>query len=132
MDQAGQKLRAFDDSRAGTGEVRIRVHGINFATANRREFRPAGPRCQQRYLCEGLLKTESTGREDQNFRRPFQNLFPFDARGVRPRARQRVNAAGQFDHLRHPMPIPDKTRAGEGERFWFAQRLFPGGRAVRR
>ena len=104
MDQAGQKLRAFDDSRAGAGEVRIRVHGINFTTANRRKIRPAGPRFQQRDLCEGLLKTESAGGEDQNFRRPFQNLFPFDARGVRARTRQRVDAAGQFDHLRHPMP----------------------------
>ena len=98
-----QKFRSLNDARAGSREIRICVHGINPSAANRRKFPPAQLRFQMRNLFERFLKIEPARRENQDFRRPFQNVRPLDTDGIRSLARQLVNAAGELNHFRHPM-----------------------------
>src|SRR6266850_5374122 len=103
MNQMSQKLSSLYDPRSGPSKIRVRVDRVYSSFTDSRKLRPARIVNELSRLFHYLLEIEATGRNNQNLRRPFDDLIPRDARGIFTLARERIHASGQLYHLRHPM-----------------------------
>src|SRR5260370_41568140 len=104
MNEMGQQLCPLYDPWPRASEVRVCIYSVNSPAAHGRQIVPASIVEKLRSLRHDLIQIEPTGRDNEDFRGPFQNIVPGDANRIGAFTAQRVHAAGYFDHLWHPVP----------------------------
>src|SRR5918911_4518583 len=104
MEQVREKLGSFDDSWSGSREIRVRVHRVDATVPNSRYVSPAFIQFEALRFRHGLGKIETARHDDQDFRRPAQNISPGDPDRIGAFTAHSIDAAGNPNHLRNPMP----------------------------
>src|SRR5262249_52796948 len=104
MKEMSEELRSLDDPGPGTRKIRARVNRVDAIISHRRKLSPTGICEQLRGRTRSLIQIAAARHDDQDIRRPVQNVPPRNADGIRAQASKIVLATRNLDHLRHPVP----------------------------